>query len=108
MRPQAEPSKDHQGQISALLHAEHQLWEEPPSRTLKCDSRRSWAHEFKDSKSNLLVCAQALSQKGAQSDHWQRPNQLVDGKHACPNKAEAACQVESPTLGMSFPRLPFS
>jgi hypothetical protein len=26
-----------------------------PSRTLKCDSRQSWAHKFKDSKSNLLV-----------------------------------------------------
>ncbi len=49
----------------------------------------------------------ALSQKEAQSDCRQMLHQLVDGKLASPNKAEAACQVKSPMLGMSFPRLLF-
>ncbi len=60
------------------------------SRTLSCDSQQSWAHESKDSKSNLLVRAQAPSQKGAWSDCWCRPHQLVKGKLASPSKAEAA------------------
>ncbi len=58
--------------------------------------------------------AQAQSQWGAQSGCWQRPHQLDDVELDGSNKAEAAHQVEAsskptsvPTLGMSFPRLPF-
>ena len=54
------------------------------------------------------ACAQAPSQKGAQSGCWQRPHQLDDGKLADASKAEAACQIKYPMLGMSLARLPFS
>ncbi len=57
---------------------------------------------------------QAPSQGGAQSGCRQRPHQLDDVVLDGSNKAEAAPQVEAsskatsiPTLGMSFPRLPF-
>jgi hypothetical protein len=54
------------------------------------------------------ACIQAPSQRGAQSDCWHSPHQLVDCKLAGTNKADAACQVKSPTLGiLPLVRLPF-
>ncbi len=54
------------------------------------------------------VRTQALIQKVAQSGCQHSPHQLVDGKLAGTNKAKAACQVESPMLGMSLVRLPLA
>ncbi len=56
---------------------------------------------------SLGMLAWAPSKKGAQPHYWHRPHQLVDGKLASTNKAEAACQVKSPMLAKSLPRLPF-
>ncbi len=52
----SKPSKDHQGQASALLDADH-WWQKIPSRTPKRNLLQSWAHEPEDSKTNPLVCA---------------------------------------------------
>ena len=106
-QPQAEPSKDHQGQVSASLHVNHWWWKMP----LK-DPKVQLAAEFGPRVWRLQeqspgVRTQALSQKGAQSDCQLRPHQLVDGKLASLYKAEAACHVKSQLLGISLPRLPF-
>ncbi len=78
-----------------------------PHKDLKFNSRRSWARGSVCSKSHFLVRAHALSQTRAQSGHWLRPCQLLNGKLAGANEAKAASQPESPTLGMSLVKLPF-
>ncbi len=54
------------------------------------------------------VLTPAQSQKRAQSGHWLRPHQLLDGKLAGASKAKAVSQPESPMLGMFLVRLPFA
>jgi hypothetical protein len=52
----SKPSKDHQGQDSVLLHANH--WRQNFFlRTLKCYLRWSWACDPEDSKSKPMVWA---------------------------------------------------
>jgi hypothetical protein len=53
-------------------------------------------------------CAQAPSQKGAQSGHQHSPPQLGDDELAGANKAKAVSEVESPMLGVCLVRLPFA
>ncbi len=52
----SKPSKDHQGRV-AHCYTPIIDGEKIPSRTLKGNSRRSWAHDPEDSKSNPLVWA---------------------------------------------------
>ncbi len=52
----SKPSKDHQGQGSVLLHANHQR-QKIFLRTLKCHLQRSWSHDPEDSKSKPMVQA---------------------------------------------------
>jgi hypothetical protein len=110
----SKPSKDHQGQGSVLLHANHWwqkiLFEDP--EVLLAAELGLWPWRLQVQAHG--ASAQALSWWGAQSCCRQRPHQLDDVELDGSSKAEAACQVEAsskptsvPMLGMSFPRLPF-
>jgi hypothetical protein len=110
----SEPSKDHQGQDSVLLHADHQwqknLFEDP--EVLLVAELGSWPWRLQEQARG--ASARVQGQRGAQSGHRQRLHQLDNVELDGSNKAEAACQVEAsskptniPMLGMSFPRLPF-
>ncbi len=110
----SEPPKDHQGQDSVSLHANHQwqnnLFKDP--EVLLVAKVGLWPWRLQEQARGVSV--QALSRWGAQSGHRQRPHQLDNVELDGSTKAEAACQVEAsskPTsilmLDMSFPRLPF-
>ncbi len=80
---------------SALLHTDH--WRQ---KSIK-DPKVWLAVELGPQPRRLqeqspVMHAWAPSQKGAQSGCRQRPHQLVDGELACPNKVEAAHQVQPP------------
>ncbi len=107
-------SKDHQGQTSVLLHANH--WRqknlfEDPEVPLAAESGL-WPWRLQEQAHG--ASASSPSRWGAQSGCWQRPRQLDNFELDSFNKAEAARQVKAsskpisiPTLGMSLPRLPF-
>ncbi len=105
----SEPSKDHQGQASVLLHANH--WQQKnlfeDTKVPLTAKSSSWPWRLQEQAQG--ASGQAPSWRGAQSVCWQRPHQLNDV-----NKAEAARQVKAsnkptsiPKLGRCLPRLPF-
>ncbi len=110
----SKPSKDHQGQDSVLLHANHQwqknLFEDP--EVLLAVELSSWPWSLQELAHGAN--ARVQSRWGAQSGCRQRPHQLDNVELDGSNKAEAACQVKAsskptsvPRLGLSFPRLLF-
>ncbi len=95
-----EPSKDQQGEFSAMLHTNHH-WQINSPKDLKeqvATELGPWVRILQEQYPG--ACAQAMCQKEAQSDRRPRPRQLDDGTLADANKAEAA-PIESWTLGMS-------
>ena len=62
----SEPSKDHQGQASVLLHANHQQ-KNILLRTLKCYLQWSWACDLENSKSKPVVRARERKADGEPS-----------------------------------------
>ncbi len=110
----SKPSKDHQGQDSVSLHANHQrqkiLFEDP--EVLLAAELGLWPWRLQEQARG--ASARLPSRWWAQSGRRQRPHQLDDVELGGSNKAEAAHQVKAsskptsvPALGMSFPRLPF-
>ncbi len=111
----SEPSKDHQGRDSVLLHANHQrqknLFENP--EVLLVAELGLWTWRLQEKARGASASAELISW-GAQSGCWQRLHQLEDVELDISIKAEAAHQVKAsgkptsvPMLGMSFPRLTF-
>ncbi len=62
----SKPSKDHQGQDSVSLHADHRR-QKNLFETRKCYSRRSWASDPEDSKNKPMVQARECRADGEPS-----------------------------------------
>ncbi len=90
-----EPSKDHQGQASVLLHANHQLQKilfKDPEVPLAVELVL-WPWRLQEQAHGVSVRAPSLW--GAQSGLGQRPRQLDDVELDSSSKAEAARWVRA-------------
>jgi hypothetical protein len=102
-----EPSKDHQGQVGIITTRCSSMVGNLPQGPLRATRGGVGPTRLYTSRAIPGAWVQAPSQKRAQSGHWLRPHQLLDGKIVGANNEKAASQPASPMLGMSLVRLPF-